>query len=137
MSNEEGYRKLNAAIAKLQDFDAVFMKAFVAEFATELKKSITQSISAGTSFGGVPWTPKADGSKPLSNAAKALSVTAHGTVVVAQLTGIEARYHKGSVRGNKGGDKLVRPILPTRKSLGTVAKLVKQVAAKTFQDTTK
>jgi len=129
----EGIERLNAMILKLNKLEE-FVEEVTPDIAESLEKEIKSTISAGTSFGGVPWTPKKDGSKPLANAESALDVQAIGSVVVATLNGPEARHHKGAVRGNKGGNTLNRPILPTKKSLGKVSNVVKKVLKKRFND---
>jgi hypothetical protein len=129
----EGIDRLNAMILKLNQLEE-FVEEVTPEIATDLEKELHKTIAAGTSFGGVPWTPKKDGSKPLSNAASALEVQAVGSVVVAMLNGVEARHHKGAVRGNKGGNTLQRPILPTKKSLGKVSNVVKKTLKKRFKE---
>ncbi len=129
----EGIDRLNAMILKLNQLEE-FVEEATPEIAKDLEAELHKTIAAGTSFGGVAWTPKKDGTAPLKGASKALEVQAIGSVVVATLNGIEARHHKGSVRGNKGGNTLQRPILPTKKSLGKVSNVVKKTLKRRFRD---
>lgn len=82
------------------------------EAAPIVQKALERSIAAGTTPEGEPWHPRADGSRPLVNAAQALHVVAYQGTVFVRLTGPEARHHKGAVKGGKR-----RPILPASKEV--------------------
>lgn len=80
--------------------------------ADAMRGVIVDNIASGVGPDGVPWAPTEEGRVALRGAAKALDVRALDTVVVATLTGVEARHHLGAVRG---GEK--REILPTGASI--------------------
>lgn len=77
--------------------------------ATKLRAEIEGNIAAGRGPDGTPWQPTKAGKRPLQNAAKALTVVAQGTVIVAAIVGPEALHHWGAVTGG-----IKRQILPTR-----------------------
>jgi hypothetical protein len=85
------------------------------ELAIELERDLRKQIASGTDPEGVKWPARKDGEPALQNAGKALTVKAHGTVVVAQLSGPTALHHLGM---GKGGVR--RKILPQ----GVPARLV-------------
>lgn len=119
--------ELESWIGKLEALErmqaAPLIQAALAEYARE-------TIAAGTDALGNPWKPKADGSKPLANAAGAISTYTSGNRAGIQLTGIEVRHHRGWV---KGGIK--RPIIPTTPLLPYALnrKIVKKLSDK-FQE---
>jgi hypothetical protein len=77
------------------------------EMALELEKDLKAQIARGEAPDGAKWPKRQDGEAPLQGAAKALTVEAHGPVVVAQLSGATALHHLGM---GKGGVR--RQILP-------------------------
>ena len=79
------------------------------EVATALKLELEGQIARGEGPDGTPWEKTKDGKVPLQNAAKALTVTASGRAVIAELKGPEALHHLGAAKG-----KIKRQILPTR-----------------------
>lgn len=78
------------------------------EIAVELDSGLRANIAAGRGPGGEQWPATKAGKPALRGAGKALSVRAVGNVVLATLTGPEARHHLGAVRGG-----LKRQILPS------------------------
>jgi hypothetical protein len=78
------------------------------EIAVELDRELRANIAAGRGPDGIAWPPTKDGKPALRGAGKALTVRAVGKVVLATLTGPEARHHLGAVRGG-----VRRQILPT------------------------
>ena len=105
-----GEGEIDKMIASVKRMPAILKKAAPA-CADVLREEITRSISAGQSPEGEAWKPRADGSRALQNAAKALTVEAHGTVVQAVLTGPEAIHHRGTKKDPR------RQILPTSGTL--------------------
>lgn len=108
----DGLAELESMSAKLRALPGMVERAAPA-VASALDAHLRRTIAAGTSADGTPWTPTKDGRRPLQNAAKALTTRAVGTIVLARLEGVEARHHKGEVRGAEKG--LKRRILPVGK----------------------
>lgn len=78
--------------------------------AETLHEALNRQIAAGKGPDGKTWAPrKADGGRPLEDAAQALAVVSVGTYVLARLKGPEARHHLGRAKGGT-----VRQILPTK-----------------------
>lgn len=117
----DGAAQMDAMITRVAALPGMVERSAPA-VASALDGHLRRTIAAGTSADGAPWTPTADGRTPLRNAGKALTTRAVGTIVLARLDGIEARHHKGEVRGAAKG--LKRRILP-------IGKLPKPVAAAT------
>lgn len=91
-----------------------------------VREHLESTIAAGTDPYGNPWVPTKDGHRALAGAAKALAVTAIGTVVWIVLTGPEARHHQGWIKGGKGG-RYKRPIIFTKGDLpAALANKIKQ-----------
>lgn len=97
---EAGADSLGAMIAKLKALPRVLVKDMMPAIAEIMREDLKATIAAGTTPEGEPWKPrKADGSRPLEGAAKALHVAAVGASVFVRLTGINAKHHWGAVRG--------------------------------------
>lgn len=95
-----------------------------------MRADVEATIAAGTTSDGQPWEPrKADGSKPLRNAAKALEVEAQSTTITLRIRGIEGRHHRGQVRG---GTK--RRIIPVGKMPDRMRDAVRAVLEQTFSE---
>jgi hypothetical protein len=105
MSN--GAAQLDGQIARLRELAKLVPSAAPA-VAVAMSDVIVANIARGVGPDGAPWERTEEGKQPLRGAAKALEVRAVGTVVVATLTGPEARHHLGAVRGG-----VRREILPT------------------------
>ncbi len=114
----EDLDRLIAKLKKLGDLP----RQVAPQVAIELRKTLEANIKAGKAPDGSSWAMRQDGGRPLENAAKALTVTANGTVIVARLTGPEALHHRGAVKGGKR-----RQILPSKDSLEPVIAAVKKV----------
>jgi len=122
----DGAAALDAQIARLRRLPTLVQSA-APGVARALELELQKQIAAGEGPGGAAWRPRADGSKPLQNAAKALTVTAVSTVVIARITGVEARHHLGAVRG-----KVKRQILPTAGLPQPMARAIETVVTREF-----
>jgi hypothetical protein len=107
--NSKAIAALERVIAQLQAV-ADAPKDIAPEVAAELKSIIDRNIETSRGPDGVAWQRTQDGRQPLRNAAKAVTVEAHGSRIVASVTGPEAYHHMGRTRGN-----IVRAILPAKR----------------------
>lgn len=103
---------LDEMIARLQALGPAMTTAAAPRVAEALRTELARTIAAGTSADGQPWDPKRDGGQPLKNAAAAIKTSVYGTRVRIAIKGVEARHHRGRVKGG-----VIRPILPTGKQL--------------------
>ncbi len=122
----DGFAQLDGMIERLRALPGLAERAAPA-VADAVREELQRTISAGTSADGKPWAPKADGSKPLANAAGALGVAAVGKRVIVRLRGPEARHHLGWARGGKE-----RPIIPTDAIPPAMTRRIKAVLAEEF-----
>jgi hypothetical protein len=126
----DGAATLQRWIDKLNGLAAGELERTAApEVATELRGEIARNIAAGRAPDGSPWQLTQDGKKPLRNADASLSVTPHGSRIVAMITGPTALHHKGAARG-----RIVRQVLPSRKSLQPVIAAVRKVVGRVFRE---
>lgn len=95
--------------------------------AQDLRVEIGQQIERAETPDGRAWQETQDGRKPLRNAAKALSVRAVGTTIVAMLEGPEARHHTGKARGG-----IKREILPSKDIPDSMARVTKRAIDREF-----
>lgn len=102
----QGPEVLSALAAKLRGLGHV-AEELAAVGAPALRKELEANIAAGKGPDGEPWKPTLQGKQPLQHAAKALTVDAVGTAIVATLTGPEALHDIGAARGH-----VQRRILP-------------------------
>lgn len=109
MSN--GAEQIDRQVARLRAL-AKLVPTAAPGVAVAVRDVVAGNIARGVGPDGVAWEPTEEGKRPLRRAAKALEVRAVGTVVVATLTGPEARHHLGAVRGG-----VRREILPTGGSI--------------------
>lgn len=92
-----GLETLDQWIARLRDSGSL-MSAAGDVVAEKLEEIITENIANGVDPSGSPWRETIDGSKPLSNAASALTTRVIGDYVVATISGVEAYHHHGTSR---------------------------------------
>lgn len=119
---------LEAYIAKIRHIPEVAKRA-APEVAEVVRSTILETIAAGTDPTGKPWEPrKADGGKPLANAASALKVANVGTRILARITGPEARHHSGRARGG-----VIRGVIPVALTPKLTSR-VREVLAKHFAE---
>lgn len=79
---------------------------YAVEAAKAVDAHLASTIAAGTTPSGEAWQAKEDGSKPLRNAKKAVTVRAVGSSVVIELKGVEVFHQYGA------GASPVREIIP-------------------------
>lgn len=107
--NSDAFAALQAQIDRLRALGTV-ARDVAPEVAAALRAQLERNIAAAVGPDGEAWQRNADGSKPLRTAARALTVRAIGSVVLATLTGHVAMHHLGTAAG-----RIRRRILPTRK----------------------
>jgi hypothetical protein len=107
-ANAAAFAALDAEIARVRALGDLGNTVAPA-VATALHDELARNITAGRSPDGEQLQRTREGKQPLRNAAKALTVRAIGTTILAKLTGIEARHNNGGVRGG-----IKRPMLPSR-----------------------
>lgn len=95
-------------IDRLRKLPQAMTRDAAPEVARSLEAELRAQIARGEAPDGTAWKSTADGKRPLRGAAKALSVRASGPAIVVSLSGIDARHHRGWVRGG-----VARPILPS------------------------
>ena len=120
------YNQINNMILKLRELGQS-TDQIAKDIAPELKKALEENISMSRSPDGAPWEPTLDGSAPLQNAGKSLSVSALGPKVQAILSGIYARHNSGNVRG-----RIKRQIIPSGIT-DQISKIVNDVAIRRFR----
>jgi len=91
----DGFAQLDEIIRRVRSIPGLVQEA-APEVANALRVHLEQRIAAGQAPDGSGWKPTKDGRKPLAGAARALSVRAVGTVILATLTGHEVFHHYGT-----------------------------------------
>lgn len=109
-----GHTDLDAMIANLRSLGPALTTDAAPEVARALRADLERTTAAQTTPDGRAWAPrKSGGTTPLlANAAKAVGVTAMGATVVFVLQGVEARHHRGRVKGGQHREILPRAGLP-------------------------
>lgn len=125
MSGQGQLAAMIASLGNLQTLVADSMPALAKACRSELQRTIT----AGTDADGKPWAPTQDGQKPLQNASAAVSVMPVNKTIYITLTGVEARHHRGRV---KGGRK--RAIIPEQRIPDAMADAMRAVLQRGFSD---
>lgn len=123
----DGVTTVHSLIARLLELGHS-PETIAAHLVLELRDELKRNIHAGRGPDGTPWKPTQAGTPALRNAGAALEVSARGTTITAQLAGVEARHHYGTVRGG-----VARPILPSRELPQQIAALVTRVAQQRFR----
>lgn len=126
MGNASGFAEMDRQIARLRTLSK-FVATSATVVAVAVRRELASQIDAGVGPDGKSWPPTEGGGRALRGAAAALSVRAVGTVVLATLTGVEARHHFGAVRG-----KVKREILPTGKIPDPVTRAITRVLTGEF-----
>jgi hypothetical protein len=126
--NAVAMAELQAMINKIIELPDLGKKA-APNVAKVVRRDIEGTIARGTTSEGNPWKRTEHGDKPLKNAAQALRVASISDVIYARIVGVEARHHKGAV---KGGVK--RSILPARNNdiPARMAALIRRVLEEEF-----
>jgi hypothetical protein len=87
------------------------MREATPDIAAAVHEALNVTIRAHQSPYGVPWAPRKRGTRPvLNNAADAVTHTSVGNRIYIAVRGINARHHKGAVRGS-----VQRPIIIYKK----------------------
>lgn len=124
-----GSAELDAMIEKIRRIPQVAKRA-APDVAEVMRESILESVNAGTDFDGKKWEPrKADGGRPLVDAAAAVKVAPVGTRIFARVAGPEARHHLGRAKGGT-----IRGVIPTRLT-PRLAERVRAVLVRHFNET--
>lgn len=86
---------------KLKGLPEALIQGSGPELSAALREVITKAIREQRApQDGTPWEPRKKGTKPmLQGATEAFGVAMIGNTVWVRLTGIEARHHRGWVRG--------------------------------------
>lgn len=126
--NASGFAALDAMIGRLRAVRGL-ARAAAPAIAEELERELAANIDAGVGPDGESLKPTAKGDRPLKHAVRALSVKAVGTVILARLTGPEAKHHLGIARGH-----IARRILPTRKIPSPVTASIGRILSAKFMD---
>lgn len=106
-TNSEGLESISRMIKSLRALPRALTVELAPKVAEIFQEDVERSIAAGTAPDGTPWKPRAkDGSRPLEGAASHVYSAAVGSIVYLRVKGIEARHHRGTVKG-----KVKRPII--------------------------
>ncbi len=136
-NNAHSYAKLDEFLDQLRKSEELNSDA-AADVATALKGQISDNISLEVDPYGHPWPPTKNGKPALQRAMKAISVTAEGTVINFEVTGVEARHHTGSAKGYHGGSKALggyrRALIPFSKLPGPFKGIIRNVLARRFKN---
>ena len=104
--------QIDNLLRKLDGLKSLGLRA-VPVIARVMEAHLRRTIKAGTDPYGTPWAPrKRDGGRPLQHADQTLKVTGHGRHVIVEIHGIDARHHKGAVKG-----RVKRPVIFNQKEL--------------------
>lgn len=99
-TNSAGMESISRMINSLRALPKALTDEIAPEVAEIFREDIEGTIAAGTTPDGTPWKPRAeDGGRPLQNAASHVFAAAVGSVVFVRLVGVEARHHRGAVKG--------------------------------------
>lgn len=97
MAEIRGLEQLDELIRRARSIPGA-LRAAMPQIAEAAKAQLVATASAGTTPDGKPWAPRKDGGRAMAGAAKAISVTLQGTVLLFKLVGPEVFWHFG-VRG--------------------------------------
>lgn len=122
---------LDRMIARLRALPKALTRDVARDVAEALRTELVDQISRGEGPDGKPWQATQEGKVALRGAARALTVRAVGSHIVARLTGIEARHNYGAVRGG-----VKRQILPSDELPAPFARAIDKVIKRAFRDAT-
>jgi hypothetical protein len=106
MTGEQTVAALDALIERVRTLPKVVDEA-LPDLAEIWGDRMRATIAAGTSPTGEAWKPTARGERALKDAADALHIAVYKGKIFVRLTGVEARHHRGAVRG-----RVTRQIIP-------------------------
>jgi len=129
MSREAAYAALDAQIERLRTL-ADFAKTAAPLVAEAMKKKLDVQVLQGLGPDGKPWRRNADASISLAGAARAIAVTAIGTVIQAKV-GYPFSFHNSG--NTRGGTR--RQIIPTNTLTAPLTESVKEVLDAHFKKT--
>lgn len=129
MSNATARARLQEVIDGLRRLPKDAGRLAAPEVADALKEELAKDVAAGQSPDGTPWKPTKAGDVPLQGAMRHVNVSADGSVVLARLTGPEAKHHKGTARG-----RIQRRILPTRNLPQPLVRAAKRILGAKFRE---
>lgn len=129
MANSEASARLQKQIDRIRSLPVELVKRAAPDIAKEGLAQVTANVSSQVGPDGTPWPASKSGEAVLRQAAQHVTVQALGTVILFKVTGIDARHHKGFV---KGGER--RPIIPVRSMPEPLTKAIKKVLKKRFQE---
>lgn len=126
MSNAAAFAALDEQIKRIRELPEI-AQTIAPAAAKELESIMRGNIAAGEAPDGKDWKLTEQGKQPLRNAAKALTVRAIGTKVLARLTGPEAKHNLGAVWG-----KIKRQILPDRRLPQAMTEALRRVSTTAY-----
>ena len=95
--------------------------------ARAIEAQIHANISAGRAPDGRAWPKTKEGEAALTNAAKAVTVSASGNTIIVRVAGVEARHDLGRIRG-----RVQRQIIPHGSLPAPMAAAIKRVVDEEF-----
>lgn len=127
--NADAFNALQEQIDRVRSLPDELGKSAAPLIAKEAKKIVEQDIAASRAPDGTPWPKTEDGHEPLKNAANAVKVSAVDSTIVFEVSGVEAKHHRGRVKGGKR-----RALIPARSIPQTLTLAIKRALSKTFQN---
>lgn len=119
-------------VAQLAALPKAMLQDALPELGIVVRKSLVNTINAGETPDHVKWAPRKRGDAPvLVHAEAALHVGAIGGRIYIRLAGIEARHHRGRV---KGGTK--REVILTTHLTPDVVAAMRKVLDRRFAEAT-
>lgn len=119
---------LEQLITRLEALPGAITREAAPELAVAVRESLMLTVNAGQTPDGVTWAPRKEGSGPvLANAAAAVRVGAIGSRIYVRLIGIEARHHRGRVKGGT-----MRQIIPRDQIPQPMADAMRAVLTRRF-----
>lgn len=128
MANTAGFAALDRMISAIEALPRDLVKQSVPEIARVAKAEVSANVAAGHAPDGTAWKPTKEGKRALQNAAAHVTATAIDTAIIFEVSGVEAKHHKGRA---KGGER--RPIIPVRSIPQPLNVAIKKVLGKHFR----
>lgn len=99
-TNSDALESISRMIKSLRALPRAVTDELAPKVAEIFQEDVERSIAAGTAPDGTLWKPRAkDGSRPLEDAAAHVYTAAIGSIVYLRVKGVEARHHRGTVKG--------------------------------------
>lgn len=128
-SNSAGFARLQEQIDRIRSLPVELVKRAGPEIAKEGLAEVTANVARAVGPDGTPWAKTQSGDAPLRNAASHVTVKAEGTRIVFRVSGVDAKHHRGRV---KGGER--RPIIPVKSIPQPLTIAIKRVLGKHFKN---